>query len=165
MLQLKPVGRRSRKVGRYMVRGEECLSFSLLKGLIYERENFMGRKWHGAQKTSPLYSPFVSPAKFPTFPTPALISRVSTDLGIAMILSTVVLLGEKQLLLWEGTKMQADACASQLLPCAVNAGSTASAGEQARPKAKARETGHGSPELGPCTGQHSRALVELKQTP
>lgn len=121
-----------------MVRGEECLSFSLLKGLIYERENFMGRKWHGAQKTSPLYSPFVSPAKFPTFPTPALISRVSTDLGIAMILSTVVLLGEKQLLLWEGTKMQADACASQLLPCAVNAGSTASTGRAGKAKSKGK---------------------------
>lgn len=102
------------------------------------RENFMGRKWHGAQKTSPLYSPFVSPAKFPTFPTPLLISRVSTDLGIAMILSTVVLLAEKQLLLWEGPKMQADACASQLLPCAVNAGSTASAGGAGKAKSRGK---------------------------
>lgn len=54
--------------------------------------------------------------------------------------------------------MQADTCASQLQPCAVNAGSTA------RPKAEARETGHGSPKLGPCTGQQSKALVELPQT-
>lgn len=51
--------------------------------------------------------------------------------------------------------MQADPCVSQLLPCAAPAGSTA------RPKAEARETGQGSPELGPCTGQQSKALEEL----
>lgn len=46
--------------------------------------------------------------------------------------------------------MQGDTCVSQLLQRAVNAGSTA------RPKAEARETGYGSPELGPCTGQQSK---------
>lgn len=53
--------------------------------------------------------------------------------------------------------MQADIRAPQLLPCALNAGSTG------RPKAEARETGHGSPEFGPCTRQQSKALVELPQ--
>lgn len=51
--------------------------------------------------------------------------------------------------------MQANPCASQLLPCAVPAGSTA------RPKAETRETGQGSPERGPCTGQQSKALVQV----
>lgn len=100
-----------------------------------------------------------TPPKFHILPAPPLVSGVSTDLGIATILSTVVLLGENQLLLWEGTEMQVDACAFQLLPCAVNAG------RAARPKTEAREPGNGSPELGPCTGQQSRALVELSQTP
>lgn len=38
-------------------------------------------------------------------------------------------------------------------------------GSTARPKAEARETGQGSPELGPCSGQQSKALEELSQMP
>lgn len=134
--------------------GGMSLSF-LIKWSMRERiswaENGKGHRKH-LHPTAPSIPP-----KSPTLPASPLVSGVSPDLGIAIIFSTAVLVGEKLLLLWEGTKMQAYTCASQLLPCAVNAGSTS------RPKAEARETGHGSPELGPCTGQQSKALVELPQ--
>lgn len=112
VLQLKPVGRRSRKVGR--IYGWRWGVVSLLPykvtwsmGDIISWADY-SRKQHRAWKTPPScgYSTFY-PGKLSHFFTRLLVSRHSINLGRAIVLlCAVVLQGGKQLLLWEGTQMQ-----------------------------------------------------------
>lgn len=114
------------------------------------------RKWHRAWKTPPScgYSTFYC-SRTPLFAHTSPCMRRSIDLGKAVVLlCSVVLLGGKQLLLWEGTKMQSDACVSQLLACTVKAGSTASTpGSRQGQKQRQVRPGLADQSLASCTRQ------------